>query len=113
MTQKDLQAAIRRAKRNPRRKVPRYSAVVREAVAAFVRGELAGGGSMVAVAETLGLPINTVRRWSATAGSPSRLAPVEVVTDVAPAHPVLVTPCGHRVEGLSVAALAVLFERLG
>ena len=108
MTQRDLQAAIRQARRKT--KVPRYSAEVRAAVSDLVRTARSKGTSLSSVAEALELPINTVRRWCTRR---SELAPVEVVPEVSPGGLVLVTPCGHRVEGLSVASLAALLERLG
>jgi len=113
MRQRDLRAAVDRARRNARHKRPRYPKQLRDSVAEFVRAEIAGGRSMISIAQALDLPVNTVRRWSTTIGPRPRLAPVEVVTEAAGDRPVLVTPAGHRVEGLSMAALAVLLERLG
>jgi len=41
------------------------------------------------------------------------LKSVEVVTDTVSDIAVLVTPAGHRVEGLSMTSLCELLERLG
>lgn len=112
MTRKELQAAIRREQRNPKGKAVRYPSEVREAVAAFVRAERSRGVTFGALATGLALPVNTLRRWSERHSVRPRLAPVEVVAETPAPVPVLVTPSGHRVEGLTVAALGDLLERL-
>jgi hypothetical protein len=113
MTQKDLQAAIRRERRNQRRKAARYPAKLREAVADLVRAERSRGTSVRSLSDFLDLPINTLRRWCARQEGRRRLAPVEVVASGVSDRAVLVTAAGHRVEGLSAAMLFDLIERLG
>jgi transposase-like protein len=112
MTQKNLQTAIRRERRGQRRKALRYPAKLREAVVEFVRGERSRGTSLISLADALDLPINTLSRWCEKYERGSRLAPVEVVSGGPADGPVLVTPSGHRVEGLSVESLFQLLERL-
>jgi hypothetical protein len=110
MTQSDLQSAIAAQRRSGGH---RYPSDIRKAVVAFVRVERARGRSLGSLAESLALPMNTLRRWSEKHRGHGRLKPVEVVTAVACDRPVLVTRSGHRVEGLSMTSLLEMLERLG
>jgi hypothetical protein len=85
---------------------------------------LAEGLSQVQVAEALGLSVKTIGRWASrrsvglvSTDAPGQLLPVRLAAgpDVADghAHPVLLTPAGHRVTGLSLYQLAVLLRMLG
>jgi transposase-like protein len=112
MTQRNLQAAIRRERVNQKRKAPRYPTELREAVVEFVRAERSRGASQISLADSLDLPINTLSRWCEKYERRSRLAPVEVVSGGSTEGPILVAPSGHRVEGLSVRSLLEILEHL-
>ncbi|MFQ5472913.1 MAG: transposase [Dehalococcoidia bacterium] len=113
MTRKALQAAIRDEQRNQKRKRARYPDEVRVAVAELVLAERSRGTTLASLSESLGLPINTLRRWCERREGGSRLAAVEIVAGDRADGPVLVTPSGHRVEGLSLASVLELLEHLG
>lgn len=95
-----------------------YPAAVRERVRAWVARRRAEGATPSAIAAELGLSRHSVLVWSKPdAGTPA-LVPVEVVAEpsappTTPAAVVLVSPRGYRVEGLDVAAIGALLERLG
>lgn len=104
-----LRTAIQRHREKHHPKALRYSPELRKAVAELVRSQRSAGVSYEALVRTLGLPINTLRRWSERERA-GRLASVEVKAE--PSHAVLVTRSGIRVEGLTIADLAELLERL-
>jgi len=84
---------------------------------------LAEGLSEVQVAEALGLSVKTIGRWASPrsegldpTSTPGQLLPVRLAAEplapVPEAHPVLLTPAGHRVTGLSLEQLALLLRML-
>ena len=95
-----------------------YPADIRQRVVAYTQTRRARGESWRRIGRSVGLRAETVRRWcaEATPGPTTALVPVEV-SDAARAStpapgPVLVSPGGWRVEGLSLAEVAELVGRL-
>lgn len=93
-----------------------YPPAVRTRVRAYVAARRAAGGTPTSIATELGLSRQSVMGWTAAEPGAAVFVPVEVVLDPRPAAPpalVLVSPRGYRVEGLDVAAIGALLERLG
>ncbi len=102
-------------------KVPtavRYPAAFRAAALALARPRLERGVSIARVARDLGLPTQSLGRWSRRPPRPSAapLRPVAVVPAPAstprPTGLVLLTPRGHRVEGLDRDGLIAVLRAL-
>jgi transposase-like protein len=109
------------ARQLARGKVPtavRYPAAFRAAALALARPRLTRGGSIAHVARDLGLPTQSLGRWLQVPTRPrTALRPVAVTTvpAVAPRPPaglVLLTPQGHRVEGLDRDGLIAVLRAL-
>jgi len=108
-----LRAVIRRHQSGRSHRAVRYSSDLQQRVVDFVRAGRSRGESYQSLASDLGLPLNTVRRWTARrSGQFERVRIVEKNGGTAEDRPVLITRSGHRVEGLSPSSLAVLLERL-
>jgi hypothetical protein len=105
-----------------------YPPDVRQRTAAYVTARRAAGVRPDAIATELGISRHSVLAWSQAPEEARHLALVPVVmaaepptlsgADSRPAPaglpaPVLVSPRGFRVEGLDVATLGALLERLG
>lgn len=96
----------------------RYPEALRVEAVACAREGLASGASLGEVASRLGIGIPTLSRWLEQGGVVG-LREVEVLEPCLPAGGVvsagvvLVTPSGHRVEGLELAQLAELLRALG
>lgn len=93
----------------------RYSDALREEAVLYYRDRRASGATKVSIANDLGLAQMTLARWAESAGG--HIKPVRVVTDVVAeiengAPVVVVTPSGHRVEGLTVSMAAELLRAL-
>lgn len=92
----------------------RFPEALKASVLAHAHRERSRGTSLEAIAEGLGLSFNTLRGWVYAKRRIAKLKPVVVVadrkTDVS--APVLVTPGGHRVEGLDVRSMAELLRGL-
>jgi hypothetical protein len=74
------------------------------------------GRSWSRVAESLGLRVETVRRWCGSAGqepSTASLRAVEVVSEPDARTMVVVSPRGLRVEGLGVRDVIAVLEAIG
>jgi hypothetical protein len=112
MSSSDLRRAIRRRKSSRSHQGARYPAELQSQVVEYVRAQRTAGRPIRAIASELGLPINTLNRWSVKAATLSRVRQVEVVDRSPAGSPVLISPTGHRVEGLDWASLALLLERL-
>jgi transposase len=94
----------------------RYPPAFREAAVALVRPRLGPGVSVARVARDLGLAIPSLTRWCRPRPRPV-LRPVTLTSALTPparppAGPVLLTPQGHRVEGLDLAALVAVLRAL-
>lgn len=89
-----------------------YPAELRSRVGDFIRREQAGGCTVRELALQLGISAATARRWALEGQpSPSAFLPVHLTGPSTALR--LVTPQGYVVEGLVVAELAALLERLG
>jgi transposase-like protein len=103
-----------------RGKVPRairYPAAFRAAAVALAGPRRGRGGSIARVARDLGLPTQSLGRWlRLPPGSPGApLRPVTVTPEreaAPPASLVLLTPQGHRVEGLDRDGLIAVLRAL-
>jgi hypothetical protein len=113
-----LRAALERGRSGSVGPRSRYPRSLRLRVATHARERLARGESLCRVAESLGLALATLQRWTA-APAAARLRSVrhretsaerEATAQVA--RPVLVTPRGFRVEGLDVELLLGLLRHL-
>ncbi len=109
-TSKALRTAIERHREARVHQAFRYPSHLKQAVAEFTRAQRSAGVSYEALVLDLGLSLNTLRRWC-EGSQQGRLANVELAEAIS-SGPVLVTRSGHRVEGLSVAALCEVLERL-
>jgi transposase-like protein len=88
-----------------------YSAELRRAVLAELSRRRAAGGSMRSVARDIGISYETLRHWLRIAHP--ALRPVEVAAEAGCVSGlVAVLPCGIRIEGLDVAAVARLARHL-
>jgi len=103
-----------------RGKVPRavrYPAAFRAAAVALAGPRLERGGSIARVARDLGLPIQSLGRWvrPPTLATPLRPVAVTAERETAPRPPaglVLLTPQGHRIEGLDRDGLIAVLRAL-
>ncbi|MBU6427780.1 MAG: transposase [Cyanobacteria bacterium REEB65] len=94
----------------------RYSRDEREAIVAAVRRMRAEGMTMAAVVSEVGVSQMTLAKWLKGSNPAPAFLPVVVgpSPSVAPARgPILVTPSGYRIEGLTIDALLTLLGRLG
>jgi hypothetical protein len=119
-----MDALIRRLRTDARQlargKVPtavRYPAAFRAAALALARPRLGRGVSIARVARDLGLPTQSLGRSLRLPKPPATLRPVAVSAAPATArYPaarlVLVTPQGHRVEGLDRDGLIAVLRAL-
>lgn len=88
----------------------RYPASLRHEIVAAAADARAQGESVARIQEQLGVSWNTIARWRKSMAPPS-LLPVLVRTTAPPrSTPVLVSPSGWRVEGLTLDDVRVLLE---
>lgn len=90
----------------------RYPAQLRERVGGWVAEQRRQGVTQRCLEETLGMKWNTLGRWSARedpASATMKMLPVGVMSA---GTPVLVTPSGYQIEGLSVAELVTVLRAL-
>jgi hypothetical protein len=91
----------------------RYGARVRARIAQVAKQMRHDGASWRDVGEALGMPLETVRRICADReATAADFVPVEIAPDARRGEIALVTPGGHRVEGLDLETVAVLLARL-
>ena len=96
----------------------RYSEAFKADATAVVRRLLKDGLTKSKISEWLDIPWVTLARWKdaeqdvGTPNSPRGFRPVDVVDERSGSEPVLVSPGGWRIEGLSVDELVVLVRRL-
>ena len=92
----------------------RYSETLRAEAVQYYRDRRASGATKVSIATDLGLAQMTLGRWVQSEGG--RVRPVTVVNCEASESQsptlVVVTPSGHRVEGLTVFSAAELLRAL-
>ncbi len=87
---------------------------LRELACQYAREAAAHGVSLHRIAVTLGIHDKTLQRWLEGKSAPKSEALVREVRVVQEPRstPVLVTPSGLRVEGLSIPEIVVLLEAL-
>lgn len=93
-----------------------YAPAVRARARAYIAERRAQGATPTAIARELGLSRHSVVGWTKAERGAGSLVPIEVVAEAGPVPGpplVLVSPRGYRVEGLDVAAVGALLERLG
>jgi hypothetical protein len=112
MSSSDLRRAIDRQKSSCSDRGARYPAELRHQVAEYFRAQRSEGRPLREIASELGLPINTLNRWSERTDASGRVRRVEVVESPPSGSPVLICASGYRVEGLDLSSLALLLERL-
>lgn len=91
----------------------RYSQAERETIVEQARRMRAEGMKMAAIVLELGVSSFTLSKWLKAANPAPTFLPVRVVAPVAPSTPILVTPSGYRIEGLTMDALVALLSRIG
>ena len=93
----------------------RYPEALRTRVTAWLRHQVARGAAIQAAAAVIALDSETARRWLRATTSPvTTLVPVEVVAAADAERTVsVVSPSGHRVDGLTLDEAAALLRRLG
>ena len=111
MSRSNLRRAIDRQKSSRSHRGARYPSELRHQVVEYFRAQRSEGRPLREIASELGLPINTLNRWSGKTDS-GRVRRVEVVEPPPSGSPVLICASGHRVEGLDLSSLAHLLERL-
>ncbi len=94
----------------PPRPGRRFPPELRDRLQAAVRG-MSASWSDREIASSLGLSLETVRRWRRDA--PDSVALVQVEVESAPCGLRVVSPRGFAVEGLDLDAAAELMARLG
>ena len=95
----------------------RYSRPLRAMAVEFVLKRKSEGGSFRSAAKILGISENSLQRWmKETVPQTPRFKPVDIVPETRANNeaqkPVLITPQGHRVEGLDVDGMAALLRNL-
>jgi hypothetical protein len=114
----DFRALKRELARRERGRGKRYPGEMKRRVVTWALGRRKEGATWPAVADELGLGLDTVRRWCLAAlksDAPTRaLVPVRVVARPSPARPAtLVSVSGWRIDGLSVSEAAEMLRSLG
>ena len=100
------------------RETMRYPQDFRDDAIEVVRQLREDGFTQKEVSELLDIPWVTLARWKEAGEevddteNPSGFRPVKVVDDASDSDPVLVSPAGWRIEGLSVAELVEVARRL-
>jgi hypothetical protein len=85
---------------------------LRARIVAFATRARRSGWSAATTAQTVGVSLGSLRNWHRST-PPATLLPVVIATERASAASLtVVTPSGHRVEGLDVATAAALLRAL-
>lgn len=114
----DVRGLKRELSRRERGRGKRYPAELKQQVVVWAQQRRAEGAAWPAVADELGLGLDTVRRWCLAAnksdGTSRALVPVRVVARPAAASPAaVVSLSGWRIDGLTVAEAAEMLRALG
>jgi hypothetical protein len=96
--------------RRERGRGKRYTADLKQRIAAAAMALRASGQGWQTIGRFLGIPHETVRRFAGASEGPA-FVPVEVVGTVSSGLS-LVSPDGYRVEGLDAADIAEILRRL-
>ena len=89
-----------------------YPEPLRERAARWARQQLAAGATTAAVAASLGIGRDTLRRWTSPPPT-TALVPVEIVDAPAVGEVSVVSPNGFRISGLTVDEAIAVLRRLG
>lgn len=114
----DVRGLKRELSRRERGRGKRYPAELKQQVVVWAQQRRAEGAAWPAVADELGLGLDTVRRWCLAAkksdGTARALVPVRVVARPTAARPAtVVSLSGWRIDGLTVAEAAEMLRALG
>ena len=91
----------------------RYGSGLRDQISRAAKQLRAGGASWRAVGETLGMPLETVRRIHDEQEERTRgFVPIEIGPALPCGGIAVVTPGGYRVEGLDVETAVTMLARL-
>jgi hypothetical protein len=99
-----------------------YPDALRERAAAWARAQRDVGGTWREISTAVGLSAETLRRWVATTMRDASLAlvPIEIVGEPEGQNQRfegrgvrIITPSGHRIEGLSIADAIAIVRVLG
>jgi predicted transcriptional regulator len=99
-----------------------YPDALRERAAAWARARREVGATWREISATVGLPAETLRRWTSAAARDARpaLVPIEIVREpeaedhgVADRDVRIMTPGGLRIEGLTTADAIAIVRVLG
>jgi hypothetical protein len=92
-----------------------YPARLRDRVSTWLQQQVASGATLRPAAEVIALDAETARRWLRASSPPvTALVPVEVIAAPDTRRSVgLVSPSGHRIEGLTLDEAAALLRRIG
>jgi hypothetical protein len=92
-----------------------YAPEVQAAVVEFAQKRRADGASWKQIAGDLGMRFETVMRWSTREAHTRTLKRVEVVADAAASvsNLCIVSPTGHRLEGLTLQDAIAVLRALG
>jgi hypothetical protein len=105
---RDIQRALARLRRRGRRS-RRYPAKLREQITAWVAKRRGVGDWWCDVSRSLGIPVQTLVRWSERRSDRATIVPVAIVDAPAAGTVTLVAPSGLRIEGVAVVdAIAIL-----
>lgn len=108
---------IREAVAKRTRRTAALSTELREAVTTYVRREREKGVTLEELAASIGLSMNTLARAARNGGARPAgpaLVPVRLKSEAARrGGPIVVTPTGYRVEGLSLSEAAELLRMVG
>ena len=104
---RELRRRVARLKRD--RPGFRFSTKLRAEITAWVAEQRERGAWWCELSRAIGVPEQTLKRWTAPRTTASAVLPVEVI-DAPPAGTVtLVSPTGLRIEGVAIAdAIAIL-----
>jgi len=89
-----------------------YPEPLRERATRWARQRLATGATIAAVAASLGIGGDTLRRWMAPATT-TALVPVEIVDAPRAGEVSVVSPSGFRINGLTLDDAIEVLRRLG
>ncbi len=114
----DSRGLKRELSRHERGRDKRYPAEMKQRVVVWAQRRRAQGAAWPAIADELGLGLDTVRRWclaaAKSASAPRAMVPVRVVAEPAATRPeTLVSLSGWRIDGLTGAEAAEMLRTLG
>lgn len=116
MAKDEITTLRRELARHEKGRGKRYPADLKRRVTAYALRQRDAGATYEAIAETLGLAFETVRRWcmavTPSDERPPMLVPVEVVAE-ARSPVTIISPSGYRLEGLEPAEAVAALRALG